>query len=80
MKEKRILIVGGTGSWSAALLEQLLKTEVAEIKVLARNEHNLISIRQRFPDKRVQPILGDIRDKEHLMHAIMWIYYFTWRR
>lgn len=69
MKEKRILIVGGTGSWSAALLEQLLKTEVAEIKVLARNEHNLISIRQRFPDKRVQPILGDIRDKEHLMHA-----------
>lgn len=69
MKDKNILIIGGTGTWGRALLEQLLKTEVSQIKVLARNEHNLVSLRRQFPDKRVLPILGDIRDRTHLTRA-----------
>lgn len=68
-KNKNILIIGATGTWGLALLEQLLKTESAQIKVLARNEHNLVSLRQQFPDKRVQPFLGDIRDKKRLLQA-----------
>lgn len=36
---------------------------------LARNEHNLVSLRQQFPDKRVQLFLGDIRDRNRLMEA-----------
>lgn len=69
MKNKKILIIGGTGSWGLDLLEYLLKTEAAQIKVLSRNEHNLVSLCRQFPDKRVQPLLGDIRDKSHLMQA-----------
>lgn len=69
MKNKKILIVGGTGSWGIAILERLLKTGAAQIKVLARNEHNMVLLQQKFPDKRVIPVIGDIRDKVRLEHA-----------
>ena len=69
MKNQKILIIGATGTWGLALLSGLLKTDVAQIKVLARNEHNLVCLCQRFPDKRVLPILGDVRDRKRLMQA-----------
>lgn len=69
LNDKKILIIGGTGTWGTALLEKLLETDAAQIKVLARNEHNLVSLRQHFKDNRVIPVLGDIRDKNSLMFA-----------
>lgn len=69
MENKRILITGATGSWGIALLERLLETGVAQIKVLARNEHNMVLLQQRFKDKRVIPVIGDIRDKVRLAQA-----------
>lgn len=69
MKDKRILLIGGTGSWGAELLEQLLKNQVAQIKLFSRNEHNMVTLRQEFQDERILIALGDIRDKERLMQA-----------
>lgn len=69
MKHQKILIIGATGSWGTVLLEQLLKTEAAQIKVLARNEHNMVGLQQRFRDKRICPVIGDIRDKTRLMQV-----------
>lgn len=69
MEDKKILIIGGTGSWGVNLIRHLLKTDAAQINVLARNEHNLVSLRRLFPDQRIQPLLGDIRDKSQLMQA-----------
>lgn len=69
LENKKILIVGATGSWGMALLELLLKTEAAQIKALARNEHNMVSLQQKFGDKRVSPIIGDIRDRGRLSQA-----------
>lgn len=69
MENKKIVIVGGTGSWGLNLLEHLLKTDAVQIKVLARNEHNLVTLCRQFSDKRIQPLLCDIRDKTHLMQA-----------
>lgn len=69
MKNQKVLIVGATGSWGMALLEGLLKTDIAQVKVLARNEHNMVSLQRAFPDRRVTPILGDIRDRERLLQA-----------
>lgn len=69
MQNKRILIIGGTGSWGTALLSQLLKTDVSNIKLFSRNESNMVAQKQRFSDERVQAVLGDIRDQPRLMQA-----------
>lgn len=69
MINKKILIVGATGSWGMALLERLLQTDTAQIKVLARNEHNMVSLQRAFPNKRVTPVIGDIRDRARLSQA-----------
>lgn len=69
MQNKRILIIGGTGSWGTALLSNLLKTGASQIKLFSRNEANMVAQKQRFPDARVQTILGDIRDTSRLLQA-----------
>lgn len=69
MQNKRILIIGGTGTWGRALLEQLIKTQVSLIKIYSRNEYNMIALNQQFNDKRIQFMLGDIRDKARLLKA-----------
>jgi UDP-glucose 4-epimerase len=36
--QKKILITGGTGSFGNAVLSRFLKTEIAEIRILSRDE------------------------------------------
>lgn len=69
MQNKRILIIGGTGSWGTELLKQLLETEVRQIKIFSRNEYNLVALNEHFTDKRIHFMLGDIRDKARLKKA-----------
>ncbi|MTK63369.1 MAG: NAD-dependent epimerase/dehydratase family protein [Methanobacterium sp.] len=67
MDKKRILIIGGTGSLAKGLMDKLLKTNVVEIKVLARSESQIVELKKYYSDKRLVPIIGDIRDKGRLM-------------
>lgn len=56
----RYLISGGSGYLGQALIERLLK-EDCEIVVVARNEGQLIKLKERFPV--IQIITGDIANK-----------------
>lgn len=67
--EKRILLIGGTGSLGKELLKILLKTNAEQITVFSRNEYNLVKLKQQLPDERIQIMVGDIRDKNRLMYA-----------
>lgn len=69
MENKRILIIGGTGSWSNGLIQTLLKENVAQIKVFARSESQIFTLKQQYPDVRIVPVIGDIRDKSRLMEV-----------
>jgi FlaA1/EpsC-like NDP-sugar epimerase len=68
-KNKTILITGGTGSWGTELIAQLLKLEVKEIKILARNEFNMVSTLRKFNDPRLKMEIGDVRDYGKVKHA-----------
>lgn len=69
MKNKIVLITGGTGSWASGLIYELLKEGVAKIKVYARNEHKMVELLREFSQPQVDIIIGDIRDKEALSLA-----------
>jgi len=61
---KRILILGSSGSWAGELIPQLLKTDVKKVIGYARNEFRQVVTKRKFPDKRFSTIIGDIRDFE----------------
>lgn len=69
IKGKIILITGGTGSWGNELTRQLLEQDPAQIRIYSRNEFAQVTMERRFNDKRLDFIIGDIRDFDSLSNA-----------
>lgn len=69
LKHKIILITGGTGSWGQALAHRLLREDVAEIRILARNENLQFEFNKACNCEKIKMYLGDIRDKKSLLEA-----------
>lgn len=69
IKQKNILLVGGSGSFSRGLIRELLNREVKNIRIFARNNANLQAIRQEIGDSRIEPFVGDIRNRSSLLKA-----------
>jgi FlaA1/EpsC-like NDP-sugar epimerase len=67
---KDILVTGGTGSIGSEIVRQLLKTNVAKVRVYSRDEHKQHELRGELgEDTRLTFLLGDIRDKDRLDFA-----------
>ena len=59
---KRILVTGGTGSFGHTVTKKLLERDVAEIRVLSRDEAKQDQMRHDIDDPRVRFYVGDVRD------------------
>jgi UDP-N-acetylglucosamine 4,6-dehydratase len=60
----KFLIIGATGTLGRAMIKELLKKEeVSLIRCLSRDELKLSELERDFSDKRIETIVGDIRDK-----------------
>lgn len=66
---RSVLITGGTGSLGRELVSILLRTSVARVAVLSRDELKQSVIARDFPDKRLRLFLGDVRDVDRLRRA-----------
>lgn len=69
MKNKTVLIIGGTGSWGRGLIKELMKEDIAKIKVFARNEFQMVNLLRQFDSPKMEIIIGDIRDEKALSCA-----------
>ena len=69
LKNKVILITGGSGSIGSKLAERLLKYQVKSVRILDINEHSLFQLKRKVNDQRLRPFLGDILDKERVEMA-----------
>jgi len=67
---KKILITGGTGSLGTALTKKLLNTDVDTIRIFSRDELKQTQMAQNIDDSRLRFLIGDIRDKNRLYHAL----------
>ncbi len=70
MKNKRILISGGTGSLGHGLVHRLVKDN--KIVVLSRNEERQFLMKKEFSDydNSIKFIIGDVRDQETVESAL----------
>jgi len=68
---KKILITGGTGSLGKALTQRILESEVDTIRIFSRDEWKQTQMHHDLNgDPRVRFLIGDVRDKERLSHAL----------
>ena len=71
MKNKKILITGGTGSIGQEVIKEILKYEPKVVRILDIDETKQFELQQEYKDhKNIRFLLGDIRDKERLSRAV----------
>ena len=70
LKNKTIMITGGTGTFGQMMINSLLKKkEIKKIIVYSRDEFKQRQMRDRFVSKKLRYFIGDIRDKSRLRIA-----------
>mgnify|MGYP001387656626 CR=1 FL=1 len=66
MKNKKILIIGGTGALGTTLIKNYNNNN--DIFIMSRDEHKHVSLMKKYKD--VGFLIGDIKDKESIMRCI----------
>ena len=75
IKNKKILITGGTGSFGNTILKNLLKFKVKEITIFSRDEKKQEDMRLHYNNSKIKFIIGDIRSYNSILHASQGIDY-----
>ena len=70
LKDKIVLITGGTGSFGNAVLKKYLDLDVKEIRIFSRDEKKQDDQRRHYKDERIKFYLGDVRNKDSINDAI----------
>ncbi len=73
MKDKHVLITGGTGSFGHKMTRRLVDGECASIRILSRDEAKQHHMRLDFSDARLEFHIGDVRDRRSVDHAMQGI-------
>ena len=66
LKNKIILITGGSGSIGSYLVKKLLEYPVKSIRVLDTDEYSMFKLKRSLNNKKIRFLLGSILDKERL--------------
>ena len=84
LKDKILLITGGTGSFGGAVLKRFIKSELAEIRIFSRDEKKQDDMRHEYQAKypqyagKIKFYIGDVRSLESCrtaMHGVDYIFH-----
>tara|TARA_R110000824_G_scaffold385901_1_gene580341 strand:- start:236 stop:1201 length:966 start_codon:yes stop_codon:yes gene_type:complete len=65
MKDKRIIIIGGTGALGKTLIKKYHQEN--KIMIFSRDEHKHVDLLKKYP--KIKSYLGDIRDKDSITNS-----------
>ena len=76
IKNKILLVTGGTGSFGNAVLNRFLYTDhFTEIRIFSRDEKKQDDLRKSVNNNKVKFYIGDVRDRDSLIPAIKGVDY-----
>ncbi len=68
---KCVLVTGGTGSFGQFIVRRLVDLDVAEIRILSRDEKKHYDMRRHYAnERRIKFITGDIRDERRVRESM----------
>lgn len=70
LKNKTLLITGGTGSFGNAVLNKFLNTDIKEIRIFSRDEKKQHDMRLSLNNPKVKFYIGDVRDYDSISSAL----------
>lgn len=70
LKNKTILITGGTGSFGNAVLKHFLNSQISEIRIFSRDEKKQEDMRVGLKSDKINFIIGDVRDSHCVNNAM----------
>ena len=75
LKDKILLITGGTGSFGHAVVDRFINTEVKEIRILSRDEKKQDDMRKAYNNSKLKFYIGDVRNLESIIDAFKGVDY-----
>lgn len=75
LKDKILLITGGTGSFGNAVLTRFLKSDLREIRIFSRDEKKQEDMRISLKNDRVKFYIGDVRSYDSIFDAMRGVDY-----
>ncbi len=76
VKDKVLLITGGTGSFGSAVLSRFLNTDhFKEIRIFSRDEKKQDDLRKRLNNPKVKFYIGDVREPSSIDGAVQGVDY-----
>jgi UDP-glucose 4-epimerase len=75
MKNKVLLITGGTGSFGNAILRRVLESDIREIRILSRDEKKQDDMRKHYNNPKLKFYIGDVRDQQSVVNAVRGVDY-----
>lgn len=75
LKDKILMITGGTGSFGNAVLHRFLKSDIREIRIFSRDEKKQEDMRISLGSSKVKFHLGDVRDYRSIFEAMSGVDY-----
>jgi UDP-N-acetylglucosamine 4,6-dehydratase len=71
MKDKVLLITGGTGSFGSAVLNRFINSDYfSELRIFSRDEKKQDDMRKRLNNSKVKYYIGDVRDYASVEAAV----------
>ena len=75
LKDKVLLITGGTGSFGHAVVDRFLDTDIKEIRILSRDEKKQDDMRKLYNNSKLKFYIGDVRDLNSIVDAFKGVDY-----
>ena len=75
LKDKVLLITGGTGSFGHAVVDRFLNTDVKEIRILSRDEKKQDDMRKAYNNSKLKFYIGDVRNLDSIIDAFKGVDY-----
>jgi len=69
LKNKKLLITGGTGSFGKAVLNRFIDSNIDQIIVFSRDEKKQEDLRRTYKSEKLSFYIGDVRDKDSIISA-----------
>ncbi|WP_101845761.1 SDR family NAD(P)-dependent oxidoreductase [Halobacillus sp. Marseille-P3879] len=75
-KDKRILVIGGTGTIGKSIVRYVLEDDPAEIIIFSRDEYKQFQMQHEWDQQaNLTFVLGDVRDYDRVSHAMKGVDY-----